>query len=113
MAAGLPGRCGPDGGARNVAHSRGIVRSRLPKRLIFKRFTFDRSDFDRFDFDRFDFDRFDFASFDLPRAAMPSGTAVSTEKQSEIAFEGTDSSCYPLPSLGAEGIAPSTSRSPN
>jgi hypothetical protein len=78
-------------------------RSRLLKRFAFDRFVFARSDFDRANFDR----------SNLRRAAMPFGTAVSTQKQIQIVFEGTDSSCYLLSSLGAAGIVPSTSRSPN
>jgi hypothetical protein len=67
--------------------------SRGPKRLNFQRLNFHRSD--------------------LRRLAMPSGTAVSTQKHFEIVVEGTDSSCYPWLSLGAEGIVSGTSRSPN
>jgi hypothetical protein len=59
-----------------------------------KRFIFDRSDVRR-------------------GVAMLPGTAVSTQKHFEIAFEGADCSCYPWLSLGAEGIDSSTSRSPN
>jgi dihydrodipicolinate synthase/N-acetylneuraminate lyase len=66
-------------------------RSRGPKRFSFRRFSFDRSD--------------------LHRLAVSS--AVSAQKHIEIIFEGTDSSCYPWLSLGAEGIVSSTSRSPN
>ena len=73
---------------QDYARSRGMDRLRRPKRFIL-----DRSGFHR--------------------GAMPSGAEVSTQKHIEIVFEGTDSSCYPQLSLGAEGIVPSMSRSPN
>jgi hypothetical protein len=62
---------------------------------------------------RFTFERFTFDRADSRREVMRSGTAVSTQKHTEIIFEGTESPCYPSLSLGAEGIVPSTSRSPN
>jgi hypothetical protein len=73
-------------------------RSRRSRRFSFKRFGLKHSSFDR---------------FDLRRLAMPSGTAVSTQKHIEISFEGADSSCYPCLSLGAKEIVSGTSRRPN
>ncbi|TYL92946.1 hypothetical protein FXB40_23160 [Bradyrhizobium rifense] len=88
VAAGLPGLRGPEDDVRCVVRPRGMDRSRGTKRLSFDR-------------------------WDLRHLAMPSETAVSTQKHIEIIFEGTDSSCYPWLSLGAKGIVSSTSRSPN
>ena len=78
---------------RNAARVRGMDRSRGPKCFSFKRFTSHHSD--------------------LHRVVMLSGIADSTRKHTEIIFEGTESSCYPWLSMGAEGIVSSTSRSPN
>lgn len=97
MAAGLPGPSGPEGGAQDFARSCGMDRLRRPNRFTPKRFTHKRFTLDR---------------SDVRRGAMPSETAVSTQKQTEIVFESADSSCYPLLSLGAEGIVPSLSHSP-
>jgi hypothetical protein len=96
MAAGLPGLSGPEGGARDVARRRGMDHSRPAKRFIFKRFTSDH---------------FDFRC--SRRGAMSIGSAVSAQKHTEIVFKGTESSCYPLLRVGAEGIVSSTSRRPN
>ena len=88
MATGLRGPSGPERDVRNVVRPRAMDRSRPIKRL-----TFDRSD--------------------SRRRATLSGAAVSTQKHVEINFGGSESSCYPWLSLGAEGIVSSTSRSPN
>ena len=99
LAAGLPGPRGSRDGVGDDARSCAMDRSYLAKR-----FMFDRSDL----LDRSDMlDR-----SDLRRGAMLSGTAVSTQNHIEIVFDGSDSSCYPWFSLGAEGIVSSTSRSP-
>ncbi|QAU40911.1 hypothetical protein XH86_26925 [Bradyrhizobium guangdongense] len=88
MAAGLPGPTGPEAGMQDVLRPDETDQSRP-----LKRFTLHRSG--------------------LLRRMMPSGTAVSTQEHTEIVFEGTESSCYPWCSLGAEGIVSSTSRRPN
>ena len=96
MATGLPGRSGPEGEARDVAQLRGLDQVRPARRSTFARFTLDRFDIRR-----------------SHRGAVSIGIAVSTQKHTEIVFEGTDSSCYPLLRVGAEGIVSSTSRWPN
>jgi hypothetical protein len=106
MAAGLPGLSGPEGGACDVARLRGIDQSRPAGRFTSKRFTSKRFAFKAFTFDRFDVRR-------SHRGAMSIGSAVSTQKHTEIVFKGTESSCYPLLRRGAEGIVASTSRRPN
>jgi hypothetical protein len=106
MAAGLPGLSGPEDGARDFAWPCGTDQSRLAEPFIFKPFIFRR-----FIFKRFTSDRFDFRS--SRRGAMSIGTAVSTQKHTEIVFEGKESSCYPLLHMGAEGIVAIISRRPN
>ena len=101
MAAGLPGLSGPEDGARDFARPCGTDQSPPAKPFIFKRFVFKR----------FTSDHFDFRC--SRRGAMSIGTAVSTQKHTEIVFEGMESSCYPLPRLGAEGIVAIISRRPN
>jgi hypothetical protein len=96
MAAGLPGLSGPEGGARDFAGLRGMDQSRPARRFTFKRFTSDRFEFRR-----------------SRRGAMSIAIAASTQKHTEIVFKGTESSCYPLPCMRAEGIVASTFRRPN
>ena len=111
MAAGLPGLSGPEDGARDFARPCGTDQSRLAKPFIFEPFIFKPFIFRRFIFKRFTSDHFDFRN--SRRGAMSIGTAVSTQKHTEIVFEGTESSCYPLLHMGAEGIVAIISRRPN
>jgi hypothetical protein len=121
MAAGLPGPSGPEGGARDFAWPCGTDQSRRAKPFIFKPFIFKPFIFEPFIFKPFIFRRFIFKRFTSDhfdfrcsrRGAMSIGTAVSTQKHTEIVFEGMESSCYPLPRMGAEGIVAIISRRPN
>lgn len=101
---------------RNAVRARGMDRPRGPRRFNLARFNltyFNLTHFNRFNLTRFNLARFTPNRSDLRRLAMPSGTAVSTQKHIEIIFEGAESSCYPWFSLGVEGIVSSTSHSPN
>ncbi|QHP72158.1 hypothetical protein EI171_35555 [Bradyrhizobium sp. LCT2] len=49
----------------------------------------------------------------LSSGAMFAGTAVSTQKHTEIMFRGAAASCYRWLSMGARGVVTNTSRRPN
>src|SRR5947209_19351975 len=96
MAAGLPGRSGPEGGARGCVRLGGMDQSQPAGSFMLGQFEVRRP----------------------CRGAASIRTAVSTQKDAEIVFaeilfEGTESPCYPWLRLGVEGIVTTMSRRPN
>ena len=109
MAAGLPGLSGPEGSAQDFAGFCGIDKSRRRRRVAFEGLT-------SYGLESCGFVSCGFAScgFNVRRSrAGAIGIAAAMQKQIEMVFEGTESSCYPLLGMGLEGIVASTSRRPN
>src|SRR5947208_10272566 len=116
MAAGLPGLSGPEGSAQEFAGFCGMDKSRPGGRVAFEGLT--SYGLESCGFESYGFASCGFAScgFNVRRSravAMSTGIAAAMQKQIEMVFEGTESSCYPLLRMGLEGIVASTSRRPN
>ena len=101
MAAGLPGLSGPEGSAEDCAGLRGMDQSRRGRRFAFEGLT------------SYSFESCGFNVRRSRAGAMSIRIAAATQKQIEMLFEGTESSCYALLRMGPEGIVTSTSRRPN